>query len=152
MEPKEGQFVPVAALKSNLAVADMEDSTASEPLWIAPFQDRHVGILKYILHDANHVGGCKLTGKHGFDRGAAFDRILRNLMVDRILMVEASDFAGFVRVERLDPASYQFARSLAVFRLTPSDARQRGAGGLAARSHPSRVPRSMTVARRPGCR
>src|SRR6516165_2501083 len=120
VEPKEGQFVPVAALKRDLAVADMEDSAAAQPHRIAPFQDRHVGILKYVLHDANHVGGRKLAGKHRRDRGAAFDRILRNLMVDRILVVEGSNFAGSVRVERVDPASYQFARSHAVFHLTPS--------------------------------
>jgi hypothetical protein len=80
MEAKERQLVPVAALKGNLALAYMEDSAASQAHRIAPFEDRHVAVLKYVLRDANHLGGRKLSGKHRLDGSAAFNRILCDLM------------------------------------------------------------------------
>jgi hypothetical protein len=76
------------------------------PQPLRPIGSRHsriAAVVKYVLHDANHLGGCKLSGKHRLDGSATFNPILSDLMVDRIFMVEGGNVAGAAFVERRDP-------------------------------------------------
>jgi hypothetical protein len=50
----------------------------------------------------------ELAREHGADRLAPLDRLLRHLMVDRAVVVEARERVDIRATERLDPGPHDF--------------------------------------------
>lgn len=83
MLAQESQFIPVATLENNLTRNDMEESTASKPERISPFEDRPFTILENILNDADHFCRGKTSNKHVEDCCSSLNRRFRDLVIDR---------------------------------------------------------------------
>ena len=54
---------------------------------VAPLKNANISVLENVLHDADHVGGFKITCEHGADCFAALCWILGDLVVDSIFEV-----------------------------------------------------------------
>lgn len=81
VEPDERQFVPIAPLKGDPSVNDMEEAAAAQPFWIPPFQDRPLAIRKQVFANADHLGGVKARLEHRTNGIAAVNRAFGNLVV-----------------------------------------------------------------------
>jgi len=88
-------------LECDTAVANGEKSAATQAQRIAPFErDDFTGIVNG-LDDADHLGCCKLLFGHGADIFAADNGLLRDLMIDGIVVIKVCQPG---RIDRIEPA------------------------------------------------
>lgn len=106
----KGQFIPVASLKGNLAVYDMEKSATAQAFWVAPFEDSPLAILKEVFWNANHFGHLEGGDEHLANGFAARYRAFGDLMVDCIGLVKRSQGINVPAIECFDPSLYNVTR------------------------------------------
>ena len=70
------------------------------------------GVLEQIFHLTDHLGGGKVPGEHFAYRCAPLNGLADDLMVDRPLSIESGHLFWVAPVERLNPESDEFARSV----------------------------------------
>lgn len=99
----ERELVPITSLKLNSAVNDVEEATATQAQWIAPFENRPLSILKQVLDDTNHLRPSKLPGKHVANRIDSHDRFTNYLVIRRIGVVQGRECIGVSAAKRVDP-------------------------------------------------
>src|SRR5262249_21824057 len=88
MQFKKRKFVPIAPLKNDLIVDDMEKTAAPQAQRIPPLQNRPFTVLKQVLNDADHFCFGEPVHNHCPDRLPPFHWALRHLMVHRPLAVK----------------------------------------------------------------
>src|SRR4029079_18435862 len=104
VQPHEREFVPIAALKSDLSVNDMKEAAPAQSFRIPPLEDCPLAVGKEIFANANHFGGVKAGPEHCANSLAAVDGAFGDLMIGRIRMVEGGQRIDLGAVERVDPS------------------------------------------------
>jgi hypothetical protein len=105
-----------------------KESSSQEPRWKAirpsrtwkklqprrpadrAIKDRDVAILVDRLDEADHLRRGGLPLEHRLNGALSLDRLLRDLMVHRILVIERGERVGAAAVECLDPSMDEFSR------------------------------------------
>jgi hypothetical protein len=106
---QEGQLVEVPPLEDDLIVEDPEEAATTQSLWVSPFQNRPVPVLKDVLDLAYHRRATELALKHLPNCVPTDDRFPDHLMIDRIFSVELRDRCGVCAIERGNPVFNQLA-------------------------------------------
>jgi len=68
-----------------------------------PFENRPVTILEKIFDLTDHLSGRELLPEHGVDCRAPSNGFVCDLMINRVLGVQAGDFIGIASIESLYP-------------------------------------------------
>jgi hypothetical protein len=105
---KEGQLVPIPALKNDFIVDDVKEAATPKSERVAPFEDGPLAVFKNVLHEATHFGRFERVGEHGQNRLAADNRRIGHLMVDGLVGIERSETNGVGSIEGFDPSSNEF--------------------------------------------
>ena len=108
MLAKEGQLVPIPALKNDFIVGDMKEAATPKSERVAPFKDGPLAVFEYVLHEANHFNRLERVGEHSENGFTTDNRQVSHLMVDGLVGIERSDGNGVRSIEGLDPSSDDF--------------------------------------------
>src|SRR5579871_2021886 len=120
VELEERQLVPIAPLKCDLPINDMEEPASAQSLRVPPFQDGPLAVFEEIFPDANHLGHLEAGLEHRANRLAAMDRTFSHLMVGRVRAIKRCERINIGAIECIDPGgdnllrryrSYQPARA-----------------------------------------
>src|SRR5438270_3658818 len=138
-------LVPIAALKSNVAVDHMEEPATSQPVGVPPLKDRPLPLFEDVLNDAVHFCRGKSGREHLANILSALDRRLSNLMVHGVLTIEGRQRFHVGAVKRLHPRLNQLPR-LHACALTSAVERPRRSALRTTRAHTvPRPPRRQTA-------
>ena len=81
------KLVPVAPLIYNKIVFDMEETATTQPQWVFPLHYCPFSIFKNIFNNTNHLGCCKLIGKHPIYSFFSYYRSVGYLMIYGIIRI-----------------------------------------------------------------
>lgn len=88
MHPEERELVKIAPLKSDAAVAHCEEAASTKAEWVSPLERHDLASFVNHLRNAGHISDRKVTLEHLSDCDSSFDRLLYDLMIHRVLVVE----------------------------------------------------------------
>lgn len=90
MQPVKRNSIPVAALKNDLAVDDMKETTTAQTFRIFPLEHSPLTIFENIFRYTNHRRLCKALCKHLSNRFFTDHRIVNDLVVHGIVAIKVA--------------------------------------------------------------
>ena len=103
MAAEERKLIPVASLKLDLPVYNVEEPAAAKAKRIAPLQNSPLTLFEDVFDQADHIRRGEPRGKHLFDCFSSDNREFSDLMIDSLFRVEASKSIDICTVECLNP-------------------------------------------------
>src|SRR5437763_12348892 len=102
--------VPIAALKSNVAVDHMEEAATSQTVGVPPLKDRPLPLFEDVVNEAVHFCRGKSGREHLANILSALDRRLSYLMIHGVFAIEERQRFHVGAVKRLHPSLNQLLR------------------------------------------
>jgi hypothetical protein len=110
MHAQKAELVPVAALKRDLVLNDVEEAATPETKGIAPLQNRPFAVLKDVLNDAYHLRCGEFCREHLLNCRATHYRSLCHLVIGGIFAIHSSERRHVGAIKGFDPGLDQLPR------------------------------------------
>ena len=111
MHLQEREFVPVAALERDQSSVNREEAASTQAKRVASFQRSDIAGLMDDFGNADHFSSAEFTLEGGTDRIAALDRVLGDLVIDRVGVIQLRQASSIACVEALDPGFHDVSGS-----------------------------------------